>query len=98
MSITHDPNLDPREPADGDLELFHELEPGEKITFFEWAVEPLEVTGRDEDETVGEYVRVCAEGEKSFIYEIDGYLWHYSPNVEAENNPYPVENLRRTSN
>ena len=96
MTIDHSPEMDPREPREGDMETFHGLEVGDRVTFFEWPVSSLEVVGWEEDEAVGECVRVQSEGEESFMYEVDGRLWHYSPDVEAENNPFPAEGLRRT--
>lgn len=94
MAITHDPDLEAREPVDGDLKMFKSLAPGDQVSFFEWPVEPLTVLEREEDEHIGERVRVEAVGEESFLYEIDGAIWHYvddQPN--REDNPYPVENL-----
>ncbi len=94
MTIIHDPELDPREPADGDIETFRNLEPGDHVSFFEWPVEPLTVRGREADDEVGERVRVEAAGEESFLYKIDGRLWHYVDNQpDREENPYPVQNL-----
>ncbi|MDL0123498.1 hypothetical protein [Halobacterium salinarum] len=94
MTITHDPTLDAREPADGDLETFENLSPGDEVSFFEWPVEPLTVIAREEDEQVGERVRVEAVGEESFLYEVDGRLWHYVEDQEnREENPFPVQNL-----
>ncbi|GAB7093460.1 hypothetical protein JCM30237_06120 [Halolamina litorea] len=95
MDIHHNPSLDQREPRDGDLALFEGLEPGDTVSFFEWPVEPLTVLAREEDANVGERVRVKAEGSESFLYEVDGYLWHYVPEEEyaGEDNPFPVENL-----
>jgi len=94
MTITHDPELDPREPAEGDLETFNNLAPGDQVSFFEWPVEPLTVQGREEDEEVGERVRVAAAGDESFLYEVDGTLWHYvEARAGSEENPYPVQNL-----
>jgi len=89
--------MEAREPADNDLELFDEIESGDVVKFFEWAVEPLTVVGREDDEEVGERVRVEAEGSESFIYEVDGNLWYYTPeeDYEGENNPFPVQNLVR---
>ena len=87
--------MEPREPADDDLDIFYSLESGDVVNFFEWAVEPLTVLDRDEDEEVGECVRVEAEGSESFFYEVDGYLWHYSPDYDGENNPYPVRDIVR---
>ena len=95
MSINHAPELEAREPRDDDLELFEALEPGDGVTFFEWPVEPLTVIQREEDENVGERIRVESEGDESFLYEVDGTLWHYVPEdtYSGENNPYPVEGL-----
>lgn len=95
MVIKHTPNLEPREPREGDLELFEDLEPDDVVTFFEWSVEPLRVIGREDDENVGERIRVEAEGGESFLYEIDGTLWHYVPEeiYSGENNPFPVQGL-----
>ena len=87
--------MEPREPRDDDLELFDALEPGDDVTFFEWPVEPLTVIQREEDENIGERIRVESEGDESFLYEVDGTLWHYVPEetYSGENNPYPVEGL-----
>ncbi len=94
MTITHEPNIDAREPAEGDLETFQNLSPGDEVSFFEWPVEPLTVLEREDDDTVGERVRVESLGEESFLYEVDGYLWHYvEGQPEREDNPFPVENL-----
>jgi len=73
MSINHAPDMDAREPKDGDLETFEALENGDTVTFFEWPVAPLEVVDRVEDENVGEAVRVESEGEESYLYEVDGH-------------------------
>lgn len=95
MTINHSPGMDPREPREGDLETFRELEPGDRVTFFEWPVSPLEVVGWEEDETVGECARVEAEGEESYLYAVDGTLWHYvDSEQDVGKNPYPVEGLR----
>lgn len=98
MTITHDPELDAREPRDGDLELFDTLEPGDEITFFEWPVEPLTVLEREPAENVGERIRVQAEGSESFLYKTNDTLWHYTPEEQysGDNNPYPVQALTRT--
>ncbi|WP_435075625.1 hypothetical protein [Halorubrum sp. HHNYT27] len=95
MSIEHNPTLDAREPQQGDIETFEELERGDSVKFFEWPVEPLTVIGWEEDDNVGKRVRVEAEGGESFLYQVDGHLWHYVPEDEfaGENNPYPVQNL-----
>jgi len=95
MSIQHSPELEPRQPREGDLELFNALEPGDAVTFFEWPVEPLTVVRREDDDNVGERVCVESEGDQSFLYEIDGTLWHYVPEdtYSGENNPYPVQSL-----
>jgi len=97
MDISHNPEYDPRDPRDGDLDLFEQLETGDVVTFFEWPVEPLTVVGREDDANVGTRVRVEAEGEESFLYETNGYLWHYvnEDTYAGENNPFPVENLVR---
>ena len=95
MTINHDPEMEPRDPAEGDLELFRDLDSGDRVTFFEWPVEPLTVLGPVEDEAAGECVKVESKGDESYIYELDGRLWHYSEGVDAENNPYPVQNLSR---
>jgi len=96
MAVDHAPELDAREPKDGDLETFENLGEGDEVTFFEWPVEPLTVVGREQDEGVGEKVRVESEGDESFLYEVDGHIWHYVPEEQysGENNPYPVQNLR----
>ena len=94
MTIDHSPEMDPREPREGDMETFHGLEVGDRVTFFEWPVEPLTILARENDPEVGKRVRAEAVEEESFLYEDDGYLWHYSGEPEAENNPYPVQNLR----
>lgn len=91
--IHHDPDLDPREPREGDLETFRNLEEGDEVSFFEWPVEPLTVFGREEDEQFWERVRVKAAGDESFLYEVDGHLWHYAEADVGEANPYPVQNL-----
>ena len=95
MEIVHNPSLDAREPREGDLEAFEGLEPGESVKFFEWPVEPLTVLGWEDDENVGERLRVKAEGGESFLYRVEGHLWHYVPKEEfgGENNPFPVQNL-----
>lgn len=95
MSIQHSPELEPRQPREGDLELFKALEPRDAVMFFEWPVEPLTVVGREDDESVGERVRVKSEGDESFLYEIEGNLWHYVPEdtYAGENNPFPVQDL-----
>jgi len=95
MTIDHQPSIDPREPQKDDLEVFEDLKPGDSVSFFEWPVEPLTVIEREEDDVVGERVRVEAAGSESFLYETDGYLWHYTPEKEysGDNNPFPVENL-----
>ena len=97
MTINHSPKMEPRKPSEGDMELLEQLEDGEEVTFFEWAVEPLTVRGREEDESVGKCVRVEAEGSESFLYTVDGRIWHYVDEEEygGDNNPYPVQNLRR---
>lgn len=91
--IHHDPDLDPREPREGDLETFRNLEDGDEVSFFEWPVEPLTVLGREEDEQFGERVRVKAAGDESFLYEVDGYLWHYADVDEEDANPFPVQGI-----
>ncbi|WP_336136719.1 hypothetical protein [Natronomonas amylolytica] len=53
MSIEHNPTLDAREPQQGDIETFEELEPGDSVKFFEWPVEPLTVIGWEEDDNSG---------------------------------------------
>lgn len=95
MTVVHDPKLDSREPADGDLETFESLEPGDQVSFFEWPVEPLTVLAREDDENVGERVRVEAANGESFLYETDGRLWHYVDKEQSdhEENPFPVQNL-----
>ena len=94
MTISHAPSLDPREPVDGDLETFRNLTPGDRISFFEWPVEALTVLDREDDENVGECVRVEAAGEESFLYEADGALWHFTEEEpDREENPFPVQNL-----
>jgi hypothetical protein len=93
MTINHDPELEPRKPSEGDLEMYHNLEQGDEVTFFEWPVEPLTVLGREDDEQFGEHVRVKAAGDESFLYVVDGHIWHYAENDDAEANPYPVQNL-----
>lgn len=95
MTIQHSPTLDAREPRGDDLAVFESLEPGDSVTFFEWPVEPLTVVEREADENVGERVRVEAEGEESFLYVVDGHIWHYSEAVEdsEEGNPFPVQSL-----
>jgi hypothetical protein len=95
MSIEHNPTLEAREPKQGDIEAFENLEPGDSVKFFEWPVEPLTVIGWEEDENVERRVRVEAEGDESFLYQVDGRLWHYVPEDEfaGESNPYPVQNL-----
>jgi len=97
MAIEHSPELEPREPRGDDLEVFDNLEPGDVVNFFEWPVEPLTVIGREEDEKVGERVRVEAEGEESFLYVVDANIWHYVDGVKnsSENNPFPVQGLSR---
>lgn len=89
------PELEPRQPREDDHELFEDLEPGDSVTFFEWPVEPLTVVDREDDENVGERIRVESEGEESFLYETDGTLWHYVPEetYSGENNPFPVQGL-----
>ncbi len=96
MAVNHAPALEARDPKEGDVETFENLEGGDVVTFFEWAAEPLTVIGREEDENVGEKVRVEAHGDESFLYEVDGQLWHYVPEEKyaGENNPFPVQNLR----
>lgn len=95
MAIDHSPEMDAREPRGDDLELFEGLEPGDAVTFFEWPVEPLTVLRREEDANVGERIRVEAEGDESFLYEIDGTLWHYVDEeaYSGENNPFPAQGL-----
>ena len=93
MTISHEASMDAREPADDDFETFEQLEPGDEVKFIEWAVSPLTVVAREDDEEVGELIRVEAEGSESFLYAVDGHLWHYSPEYEGENNPFPVQNL-----
>ncbi len=97
MTITHEPDLDAREPAHGDIETFEDLAPGDEVSFFEWPVEALTVLEREPDENVGERVRVKAGGEESFLYEVDGELWHYVDDGQADHeaNPFPVQNLVR---
>jgi hypothetical protein len=97
MPIKHSPKMEPREPSEGDIELLEELEEGDEVNFFEWAVEPLTVMGREEDENVGECVRVEAEGGESFLYVVGGRIWHYvdEEEYEGDNNPFPVQNLCR---
>jgi len=97
MSINHAPDMDAREPKDSDMETFEALENGDTVTFFEWPVAPLEVIGRVEDENVGDAVRVESEGDESYLYEVDGHLWHYvdEEKYSGENNPYPVQSLRQ---
>lgn len=89
--------MDARPPRSNDLSRFEELEPGDVVNFFEWPVEPLTVLARESDGAVGTRVRVEAEGSESFIYEVDGCLWHYVPEDEysGANNPFPVQSLRR---
>lgn len=95
MAVQHTPSLDSREPAADDLAVFGSLEPGDSVTFFEWPVEPLTVKAREDDENVGERVRVEAEGGESFLYQVDGHLWHYVPEevYAGDDNPFPVVNL-----
>lgn len=95
MDINHSPKIDGREPKGDDLEVFTNLEEGDTVNFFEWAVEPLTVIGWEDDETVGERVRVEAEGGESFLYEVDGQIWHYVDEREykGKNNPFPVQSL-----
>ncbi|RDZ64042.1 hypothetical protein C5B90_13145 [Haloferax sp. Atlit-12N] len=93
MTISHEPSMDAREPADDDFETFEQLEPGDTIKFLEWPVEALSVIGWEEDDEYGEVVRVEVNDKESFIYEVDGNLWNYSPEYEGENNPFPVQNL-----
>ena len=95
MSIEHNPTLEAREPKQSDIETFENLDPGDSVKFFEWPVEPLTVIGWEEDENVERRVRVEAEGSESFLYQVDGHLWHYVPEDEfaGESNPYPVQNL-----
>lgn len=95
MTISHSPELEPRQPREDDLELFEELEPGDAVTFFEWPVEPLTVIKWESDEEVGKRIRVESEGDESFLYEIDDSLWHYVPEeiYSGENNPFPVQGL-----
>mgnify|MGYP006298930819 CR=1 FL=1 len=95
MTINHDPDLEDRKPADGDLETFENLQPGDRISFFEWPVEPLTVLERETDDNVGERVRVEAAGGESFLYETAGTLWHYvdEGGTSREENPFPVQNL-----
>ncbi|AEH35596.1 hypothetical protein [Halopiger xanaduensis] len=83
MEIVHDPSLDPREPREGDLEVFEGLEPGDSVKFFEWPVEPLTVLGWEDDENVGERLRVKAEGSESFLYRVEDHLWHYVPEEDT---------------
>ncbi len=96
MAINHEPEFDARDPKEGDLETFESLSKGEVVTFFEWPVEPLKVIAREDDENVGERVRVESEGDVSFLYEVDGQLWHYvdEEKYSGENNPFPVQSLR----
>jgi len=91
--INHDPELDPREPREGDLETFRNLEEGDEVTFFEWPVEPLTVLGREDNEQFGEHVRVKVAGDESFLYEVDGCLWHYADVDDQEANPFPVQGV-----
>jgi len=93
MKVNHNPGMDARAPADGDLETFHSLSEGDEVKFFEWPVSPLTVLGWVEDSEWGEVVKLEAEGSESFIYEADGNLWHYDPDGEGEANPFPVQNL-----
>lgn len=93
--IDHDPKLDPRNPRENDLELLQELEEGDEVTFFEWPVEPLTVLGRESNENIGEYIRVKAAGDESFLYEVDGHIWHYAEADTGEANPFPVQNLKK---
>lgn len=97
MAIEHSPEYEPREPRGDDLEVFESLEVGDVVNFFEWPVEPLTVIGREEDENVGERVRVEAEGDESFLYVVDGNIWHYVDKeiYSGENNPFPVQDLAR---
>ncbi len=97
MPIEHSPKLEPRDPRGGDLQIFRNLQPGDVVSFFEWPVEPLRVVGREEDRNVGERVRVKAEGSESFLYEVDGNIWHYVDEEMhlGEDNPYPVQDLVR---
>jgi len=55
------------------------------------------VISREDDENVGERVRVKAEGDESFRYEVNGCIWYYvdKEKYEGENNPFPVQNLVR---
>ncbi|MBP1986760.1 hypothetical protein [Halolamina salifodinae] len=93
MTISHEPSMDAREPTDGDLETFRDLAEGDEVKFFEWPVSPLRVLGWEEDSEFGEVVKVESEGSKSYLYEVEGHLWHYDADGEGEANPYPVENL-----
>lgn len=95
MEIDHSPEMEAREPRADDLELFQRLESGDVVTFFEWPVEPLTVIRREDDENIGERVRVKAEGDESFLYEVDGTLWHYVDEeaYSGESNPFPVQGL-----
>jgi len=97
MPIEHSPEYEPREPRDDDIDVFESLQQGDVVSFFEWPVEPLRVLGREQDENVGERVRVRSEGDESFLYEVDGHLWHYvdEEKYDGENNPFPVQNLVR---
>lgn len=96
MTVNHNPELEARDPKEGDIEAFENLEEGDVVNFFEWAAEPLTVIGREEDDNIGERVRVEAHSEESFLYEVDGQLWHYVPEEKyaGENNPFPVQSLR----
>lgn len=93
MTITHDPSMDAREPTEDDLETFRNLSENDEVKFFEWPVEPLTVLGWEEDSDFGEVAKVETEGSQSFLYEVNGNLWHYDPEAPGEANPYPVENL-----
>lgn len=95
MEVVHNPSLDAREPREGDLELFEGLEQSDSVKFIEWSVEPLTVLAWEDDENVGRRLRVKAEGSESFLYRVEGHLWHYVPEKEfdGEYNPFPVQNL-----
>jgi len=97
MAVTHSPELDARDPKEDDLETFRSLEEGDAVSFFEWPVEPLTVISREEDENVGEKIRVESEGDESFLYEVEGHLWHYVDEEKnsGPNNPFPVQSLKR---
>lgn len=95
MNINHNPDLEPRNQSEGDLEAFQDLERGDKVTFFEWPVEPLTVLAREDDEEFGDRIRVKAAGDESFLYEVNGHLWHYTEADAGEANPFPVQNLKK---